>query len=189
MQGREGPWRSRASLSPRLYLILASRWEKRLSLDQFTALLDHLPRYAGRDKLFKMTVPLLIVTSDKPFGELLRKDLEGTGRFGVRMTGEQEVAVAYVQEVNCPLAFLDAATEEEVMVRIGRALRLINPEIRFVVISEVGWHSALEKLFPLYYLSKPYRAPDLLGMMDKFFPVSEAAAFQDTASRAGEDLP
>ena len=136
-----------------------------------------------------MTVPLLVVTSDIPFGELLRKGLEETGRFSVRVTGDQEDAAAYAQEANCPLAFLDAATEENSMVRIGRALRLINPEIRFVVISEVGWHSTLEKLFPLYYLSKPFHFPDLFEMMDKFFPASEAASLPDSQPPAGDELP
>ncbi|MGD0611055.1 MAG: IS200/IS605 family transposase [Anaerolineales bacterium] len=136
-----------------------------------------------------MTVPLLVVTSDIPFGELLHKGLEETGRFGVRVTGDQESAVAYVQEVSCPLAFLDAATEEDLMVRIGRALRLINPEIRFVVISEVGWHTTLEKLFPLYYLSKPFHFPDLFEMMDKFFPASEAEPLSDSQPSTGDELP
>jgi REP element-mobilizing transposase RayT/ActR/RegA family two-component response regulator len=136
-----------------------------------------------------MTVPLLVVTADIPFGELLRKGLEETGRFGVRVTGDQDEAVAYVQEMNCPLAFLDAATEEEAMVRIGRALRLINSEIRFVVISEVGWHSALEKLFPLYYLSKPFHFPDLFEMMDKFFPAAEPAALPEAQAPTEGELP
>jgi len=131
----------------------------------------------------------LVVTADIPFGELLRKGLEETGRFSVRVTGDQDQAVAYAQEINCPLAFLDAATEEEAMVQIGRALRLINSEIRFVVISEVGWHSALEKLFPLYYLSKPFHFPDLFEMMDKFFPAEEPAAPPEAPSPAEGELP
>ena len=138
----------------------------------------------------QMTIPLLVVTSDLPFGKLLRQNLEETGRFSVRVTGEQDAAVAYVQEVNCPLAFLDAATEEAAMVRIGRALRLVNPEIRFVVISEVGWHSALEKLFPLYYLPKQFNLPDLLDMMDKFFPASVSeGAYREPQPQAGDELP
>jgi REP element-mobilizing transposase RayT len=138
----------------------------------------------------QMTIPLLVVTSDLPFGKLLRQNLEETGRFSVRVTGEQDAAVAYVQEVSCPLAFLDAATEEAAMVRIGRALRLINPEIRFVVISEVGWHSALEKLFPLYYLPKQFNLPDLLDMMEKFFPASVSdGAYREPQPKAGDELP
>jgi REP element-mobilizing transposase RayT len=137
-----------------------------------------------------MTIPLLVVTSDLPFGKLLRQNLEETGRFSVRVTGEQDAAVAYVQEVGCPLAFLDAATEEPAMVRIGRALRLINPEIRFVVISEVGWHSALEKLFPLYYLPKQFHLPDLMDMMDKFFPASVSdSAYRESQPQVGDELP
>ncbi len=137
-----------------------------------------------------MAIPLLVVTSDTRFGKLLRQNLEETGRFGVRLTGEQDAAVAYAQEVNCPLAFLDAATEEAAMIRTGKALRLINPEIRFVVISEVGWHSALEKLFPLYYLPKEYQLPDLIDMMEKFFPASVSDGGQPGIQpQTGEELP
>jgi REP element-mobilizing transposase RayT/ActR/RegA family two-component response regulator len=137
-----------------------------------------------------MPIPLLIVTTDIIFGKLLRKNLEETGRFSVRVTEDQEAAISYAQEMGCPLAFLDAAAEEAAMVRIGRALRMINSEIRFVVISEVGWHSALEKLFPLYYLPKQYNLPDLLDMMDNFFPASASdSTHSERAPKTGEDLP
>ena len=136
-----------------------------------------------------MTIPLLVVTTDAPFGKTLRQQLEETGRFAVRVTGEQEAAVSYARDLNCPLAFLDAA-EETAMVRTGKALRLINPEIRFVVISEVGWHSSLEKLFPLYYLPKQYHLPDLLDMMDNFFPPSVSdSASHEADSAPAEELP
>jgi REP element-mobilizing transposase RayT len=106
------------------------------------------------------------------------------------VTGEQDAAIAYTQDLNCPLAFLDAATEEPAMVRIGKSLRLINPEIRFVVISEVGWHSSLEKLFPLYYLPKQYNLPDLLDMMDNFFPPSVSdSAYREVQPEPEEELP
>ncbi len=137
-----------------------------------------------------MPIPLLVVTSDPIFGKLLRQNLEETGRFSVRVTPEQDAAVAYVQELNSPLAFLDAAADEATMVRTGRALRLINPEIRFVVISEIGWHSALEKLFPLYYLPKQYEVSDLIDMMDNFFPTSASEnVTREPQPQAGSELP
>lgn len=134
-----------------------------------------------------MPIPLLVVTTDIPFGKLLRQNLEETGRFSVRVTEDQEAAVAYAHEMGCPLAFLDAAAEEAAMVRIGRALRMINSEIRFVVISEVGWHSALEKLFPLYYLPKQYNRSDLLDMMANFFPATVSdSVYAESQPQTGE---
>jgi len=117
-----------------------------------------------------MRTPLLIITSDIPFGELIRQSLEETGKFVVRMTGEQEVATDYAREFNPVLAFLDTSLSEIELLKIGTLLRQANPEIIFIVISEAGWHSALEELFPRDYLSKPFYLPDLLEMMEKFIP-------------------
>jgi REP element-mobilizing transposase RayT len=90
-----------------------------------------------------MPTPLLVITSDVPFGDHLCQSLEETGRFVVQVTGEQGTAAAFAREF-----------------------------IIFVVISEAGWHSALEELFPRDYLSKPFYLPDLLDMMEKYFHFS-----------------
>ena len=119
-----------------------------------------------------MSTPLLIITSDIPFGELIRQRLEETGRFVVRVTGEQEAAAVYAREFKPALAFLDTSLAETELLKIGSLLRQVNPEIIFVVISEAGWHSALEELFPRDYLSKPFYLPDLLEMMENYFPPS-----------------
>ena len=68
------------------------------------------------------------------------------------------------------LAFLDTSLAETELLKIGCLLRQVNPQIIFVVISEAGWHSALEELFPRDYLSKPFYAPDLREMMENYFP-------------------
>ena len=116
-----------------------------------------------------MSTPLLIITSDIPFGELICQSLEETGRFVVRVTGEQGAAAAYARDFKQALAFLDTSLTEIDLLKIGALLRQVNPEIIFVVISEAGWHSALEELFHREYLSKPFYLPDLLEMMEKFF--------------------
>ncbi len=132
----------------------------------------------------------MVVTTDLPFGKRLRQQLEETGRFSVRLTQEQDTAIAFAQEINCPLAFLDAAAEETEMLKVGKALRQINPDMHFVVISEVGWHSSLEKLFPLYYLPKQFNLPDLLDMMEKFFPAPASdGTNREQRPPSGEELP
>jgi REP element-mobilizing transposase RayT/DNA-binding response OmpR family regulator len=126
-----------------------------------------------------MQTPLLIITADVPFGELIRQSLEETGRFIVGMTREQEAAMVYARKFNPALAFLDTSLTENDLLGIGALLRQANPEIIFVVVSEAGWHSALEELFPRDYLSKPFNNPDLMEMMEKFFGSSST---QDTPS-------
>ena len=119
-----------------------------------------------------MPTPLLVITSDIPFGEIICQSLEETGQFVVRVAGEQETAAAYGRDFHPALAFLDTSLPEPDLLKIGALLRQANPEIIYVVISEAGWHSALEELFPRDYLSKPLYLPDLLLLMEKFFSFS-----------------
>jgi REP element-mobilizing transposase RayT/DNA-binding response OmpR family regulator len=138
-----------------------------------------------------MPTPLLVFTSDLPFGELLRQSLEKTGRFVVLVTGKQEIAATYMRDFNPELAFLDTSLTENDLLKTGAFLRQANPEIIFVVISETGWHSALEELFPRDYLSKPFQMPDLLEMMEKFFRSSLSLGNPSLKKKAGQtnDLP
>ena len=138
-----------------------------------------------------MSTPVLIITSDIPFGEHIRQILEESRRYVVRVTGEQGTASVYAREIKPALAFLDTSLPESDLLKIGNLLRQVNPEIIFVVISEAGWHSALEELFPRDYLSKPFYAPDLREMMENYFPPSK---FPETNSQtkkgdATGDLP
>ncbi len=116
---------------------------------------------------------LLVVTSDVPFGELIRQTLEEMGRFHVRVVGEKKSAVSTIIEEDCPLVFLDTSLPEQDLLEIGVEARKINSIIRFIVISEPGWHSALEELSPDDTLSKPFSPPDLVGMMDNILPASQ----------------
>jgi REP element-mobilizing transposase RayT/CheY-like chemotaxis protein len=115
----------------------------------------------------------LVVTADLPFGELLRQSLMETGRFNVCVTSESRRAVSYLLETNCDLVFIDSGQDEQDMLTIGRRLRETRPALRFVVIAETGWHSALEEFSPEDYLSKPYYQPDLLEIVEKLVPSSQ----------------
>jgi REP element-mobilizing transposase RayT/CheY-like chemotaxis protein len=138
-----------------------------------------------------MPTPLLVITSDVPFGEHICQSLEETGQFSVRVAGELETAAAYARDFNPALAFLDTSLPERNLLKIGALLRQANPEIIFVVISEAGWHSALEELFPRDYLSKPIYLPDLLEMMEKFFSFSPSLEIPSLTATVGsnDDLP
>ena len=134
-------------------------------------------------------ITLLVVTSDLPFGELVRQNLEGTGRFSVRVTGDKKSTASCIQDVNCPLAFLDTCLAEKEILEIGALLRRANPKMRFVVISETGWHSALEEFSPEDYLSKPFYPTDLLQMMDNLFPTPQSSDTLPVSGESGNDPP
>ena len=130
-------------------------------------------------------ITLLVVTSDIPFGEQLRQNLEKTGRFHVRVAGEMESAVFFVKEEDCPLAFLDTCMGEKVLLEIGAYVRQANPGIRFVILSDAGWPATLESLSPEGSLSKPIHLPDLLSLVDNF--LSSSQSFNGTLE-AGESV-
>ena len=138
---------------------------------------------------FTRMTTLLVVTSDIPFGDLIRQNLEQTGQFIVCIAGEKGLAVSCVKKEDCPLVFLDTCLAENDLLEIGAQVRLVNPNVRFVVISEAGWHPALEELTPEDYLSKPFYLPELLVMMDNFFPAPVAPETNPVSSETGSDPP
>jgi CheY-like chemotaxis protein/REP element-mobilizing transposase RayT len=134
-------------------------------------------------------INLLVVTPDTAFGELVRQNLEEMGRFRVCVVRGNGSAVAFVKEVNCPLAFLDTCLAEKDLLEIGMQMRRANPKIRFVVISEDGWHSALEELSPEGCLNKPFRLPNLLEIMDNLFPTRSSPEPVPVNGESGNDPP
>jgi REP element-mobilizing transposase RayT/CheY-like chemotaxis protein len=115
-------------------------------------------------------VNLLVVSSDIPFGELIRQKLEEMGRFRVCVARDKSAAISFVKKENCPLAFLDTCLTEKDLLEIGLRIRQVNPGIRFILFTEAGWHTAFEELAPEDYLSKPLYLPDLVHMMENYFP-------------------
>ena len=138
---------------------------------------------------FIRMITLLVVTSDIPFGDLIRQSLEETGRFSVRIAGEKESALAFVKEVDYPLIFLDTCLAEKDLLQIGAQVRQANSNTRFVIISEAGWHSALEELSPEDYLSKPFYLSDLLEMMNNFFPAPTVPETSPVSGKTASDPP
>jgi REP element-mobilizing transposase RayT/DNA-binding response OmpR family regulator len=118
---------------------------------------------------FTLMVALLVVTSDFEFGDLVRQNLERAGHFSVLVTGEKNTAIEFVEDTQCSLALLDTCMTDKKVLEIGSSLRQANPGMRFIVISEAGWHSTLEELSPENYLEKPLHLPDLMKMMDNLF--------------------
>jgi REP element-mobilizing transposase RayT len=119
---------------------------------------------------FNRMINILVVTSDVPFGELIRQNLEEMGQFHVRVAEDKGSVYYHVREADILLAFLDTCIPEKELHEIGAQLLQANARMRFIVISEAGWHSALEEFSPEEHLSKPYSLPDLREMMDRLFP-------------------
>jgi DNA-binding response OmpR family regulator/REP element-mobilizing transposase RayT len=114
-------------------------------------------------------VTVLVVTSDVAFGDLIRSRLELEGRFSVCVTPEKGAAVTFARQTSCSLAFLDTCLTEDRVLEIGEALRRANPEIRYIIISEAGWHSSLQELSPVDYLAKPFQPTELVDMINNLF--------------------
>ncbi|MBN2388320.1 MAG: IS200/IS605 family transposase [Anaerolineales bacterium] len=130
-----------------------------------------------------MPLPILVLTTDTPFGMLLRQSLEDGHRFAVRVVAQSESGVDFVREMQSPLAFLDVAQLDGDPVRIGEMLCQANDGIKLVLVSESGWQSLLQEMNPAGRLSKPYYLPDLLDMMDRLLPEDE----QQVASESQEN--
>jgi CheY-like chemotaxis protein/REP element-mobilizing transposase RayT len=119
-----------------------------------------------------MTTSLLVVTVDAPFGELMRQSLEETGNYRILIARNVEDALAVVKKEKPPLVFLDTTYNTEDALQAGRTLRGIDAKVQFIVISDSGWHSALEELTPHGYLPKPFYLPDLLELLTRFFALN-----------------
>jgi REP element-mobilizing transposase RayT/ActR/RegA family two-component response regulator len=117
-----------------------------------------------------VAIPLIVVTPDSHFGDLLRRSLEDGKRFTFQIMEKVEGAEDRLRKMECTLAFLDTSAKDNEVLQAGRLLRRVNPQMRFIIASGTGWHAALEELQPIAYISKPFYLPDLMGIIDKLFP-------------------
>jgi REP element-mobilizing transposase RayT len=142
-----------------------------------------------------VAIPLIVITPDAHFGDLLRRNLEDGKRFNFHIMEKVEDAESRLRKTECTLAFLDTAASDNEVLQAGRLLRRINPQMRFIIASGTGWHAALEELQPIGYISKPFYLPDLMGMIDKLFPVGREKTTRapltdiQAAPAAGNDTP
>jgi REP element-mobilizing transposase RayT/DNA-binding response OmpR family regulator len=130
-----------------------------------------------------MAIPLLVLTQDVTFGELVSRSLEGESWFSVRVLRQVDEATAYVRKEKCSLTFLDLDIADAL--EAGRALRQANAEMRFVFLSAVEADPALDELNPRAHLTKTFNVKDLLELMDKLFQPLQAG----TPRRAPQNAP
>ena len=138
-----------------------------------------------------MTKSLLLVTAETAFANLLLHGLEQEG-YRVHIVKGKGEAVVRADESNCSLAFLDMDLGYRAVLDIGRALRMLNPSIRFIVFSRDDTPPALDDIRPWKLSLKPYYLPDLLNMLnDKSTPISKPTASpsrQANASATSRDV-
>src|SRR5215207_9957576 len=124
-----------------------------------------------------MTKSLLLVTAETAFANLLLHGLEQEG-YHVHIVKGKGEAVVRADETNCSLAFLDMDLGYRAVLDIGRALRMLNPNIKFIVFSRDNTPPAMDDIRPWKLSPKPYFLPDLLNMLkdNKSTPISKPTA-------------
>ncbi len=127
-------------------------------------------------------MPLLVVTSDATFGELIRQNLEESGRFNVSVRASREEAEAFLRAYSCPLVFLD--TNFEAWDGLAESLRRIHPTVRFVLLGESERTPASIGVNLAGRFPKPFYLPDLFAIVNA--ALIESPAREETGSN---DLP
>src|SRR5215216_2358502 len=112
-----------------------------------------------------MMKSLLIVSADTKFAQVLLHGLAQEG-YRVQITTGKGETVVRADEENSSLAFLDMDLGYRNVLETGQALRMLNPEIRFIVFSREGTRPALDELHPWMFSPKPYFLPDVLNMLN-----------------------
>lgn len=113
-----------------------------------------------------MTKSLLIVSADATFAQVLLHGLEQEG-YRVQITRGKGESVVRADEENSALAFLDMDLGYRAVVDIGQALRMLKPDIDFIVFSREEIAPRLDELRPWMLSRKPYYLPDLLNMLNE----------------------
>jgi len=139
-----------------------------------------------------MTNSLLLVTADTNFSRVLLHGLEREG-YRVHVVKGKGEAVVRADEQNCSLAFLDMDLGYKAVVEIGRALRMLNANIRLILFSDEDTPPALDEIRPWTLSRKPYYLPDLLNMLNnKSTPISKPAKTptpSNPVQTANQELP
>jgi REP element-mobilizing transposase RayT len=115
--------------------------------------------------LNKMRTNLLVVTPQVSFGELIRQSVIEAGSYNVHVVKNFEDAGQIAQEELCTLALMDMELGEEVLLKVGQALRKKNPEINLIIMAEGELPPAMDSLRPWVLLRKPFYLPDFIQLI------------------------
>ncbi len=132
-----------------------------------------------------MSEPLLVITPQVSFGNLIALGLNETGQYHVEVFSEFSAAIGFARENRCRLAFLDADAQNISLADLGRALRSVNPEIVLVVLASADEPHDFEELEPFYLLEKPFFLRDLMTLLEQAFSRKQAASMAAGESPTG----
>lgn len=115
-----------------------------------------------------MTTYLLVLTPKPDFGSRITHSLDAK-RFESFITADFSEAIRYVRKTNCRIAVLDAALDDEhiSVLDIGDALRKINKDIQFILITPEGQTPKPGDLAPFVSLIQPVSVPGIAGLVEK----------------------
>jgi len=112
-----------------------------------------------------MIKSLLIVSADTKFSQVLLHGLEQEG-YRVQITKGKGESVVRADEENSSHVFLDMNLGYRAVLEIGQPLRMLNPDIKLIILSGEGTPPALDELRPWMFSPKPYFLPDVLNMLN-----------------------
>lgn len=115
-----------------------------------------------------MNTHLLVITPKPDFGSRIVQSLDAK-RFEAFITADFSEAIRYVRKTNCRIAILDAALDDDDLsvLDIGDALRKINKDIEFILITPEGQTPKSGDLAPFVSLIQPVSVPGIAGLVEK----------------------
>lgn len=147
-----------------------------------------LPGVPGRDKLLYMAIPLLVLSPNNDFGNLIA---QGLPQYEVSLTSDFSEAIQFVRQNNpTPPVLLDADLDEiDISVLdIGLALRQIKSDVNLILVAREGQSTVrLKDLSLRATLTKPLALPTLQATLQKMNSQSPAAS-QAALSMTGQEL-
>jgi REP element-mobilizing transposase RayT len=112
-----------------------------------------------------MATPLLVVTPNPKFGELIRASLEQTQSYRVFVVSTKAAAIVGADEESCRMAFLDLDLGEQWVEEIGRSLRTVVPNMKLFLVAGDETPAPFDEIRPWTLIRKPFHLPDVLSTL------------------------
>jgi REP element-mobilizing transposase RayT/DNA-binding response OmpR family regulator len=132
-----------------------------------------------------MPADILVITTSPELEDSIRQTMEKTGLYRIHAVTNKSSAVVRADEIGAPLAMLDYALNEDLVLDIGSALRTIRPSINLIILcdDDTTPHS-FDKLRPWILVRKPFRMSNFMSAISQ--PQSSPA--KPTASQESNPL-
>ena len=142
-----------------------------------------------------MPADVLVVTPSSNLGETIRRTLEETALYRTHIVANKSSAVVRADEIGIPLALLDSAFGEEMVIETGRALRTIRPGINLVILFDNNASvPPFDNLRPWILVRKPFRMADFMNAISQPQPtpatanINTATPWLNDVSKAAQHL-